>query len=87
MATDIKTPLTSSWVEVASGPVLIVLVSGNGFWAYNGASAPTTDADYIPIAGPVGETFYSYPGTEKTYVKLSEPVSNIKTVVSVTPII
>lgn len=88
MATDIIAPLTEAWVEVATGPVLIVLVSGTVFWAFNGLVAPTSDDDYIPISTKADEPFYSYKGTEKTFVKNGSPVSSTSNVlVSVTPIV
>ncbi|NIV16800.1 MAG: hypothetical protein GWN62_37795 [Aliifodinibius sp.] len=87
MATEILAPLTASWVEAGEGPLLIVLVSGTGFWVYNGPSAPADDDNYMPVNGPVGETSYSYSGTEKTFVKRGEPKSGINTVVSVLEIV
>ena len=85
MATTIKTALTEAWAEVADGPALIVLVSGIGFWAYNGTIAPTNDASYIPVTPE--DKYYSYSGTEKTFAKVSTPVSRNSVLISVTEIV
>ncbi len=66
--------LTDAWLEVATGPVSIVMVSGRSFWAFNGATAPTGVArlkNYVPITGDFGQAAYSYGGTEKTFCRIT----------------
>lgn len=97
MATENKV-LTDAWLEVSTGPVSIVIVSGRSFWAFNGSTAPTGSTrlqDYVPITGDFGQAAYSYGGTEKTFCRIAGDNKGVvaatglgeSTVVSVTAIV
>lgn len=97
MATENKI-LTDAWLEVSTGPVSIVMVSGRSFWAFNGGAAPTGATrlkNFVPITGEFGQAAYSYGGTEKTFCRITGADDGVVAAtglggaieVSVTPII
>ena len=73
--------LTDDWQQIAQGSSTVTLDEGRNAWLYSGMTAPPDNTNYtlLSVRSPVS----SYKGSLKTFARVAENSSGVRTKISV----